>query len=1131
MIRIFEAPSARDRLDAAASFVRKLAPGTEALLVGATREAVDDFVRELSLELGATFGLHRFSFLQIAALFASEEVARRNLAPATALGMEAVCARATFEAFERGAIPRLAAVSSFPGFPRSLAATLQELRFAELEPQSLRGENANEVATLLECFEDELSSAGIADRATLFRLAAVRLEREDRPFAGAPVLLLDVAAFGALEGRFLHALLRGARGVFATVPSGDEDAREVLSATLPLALEPTSEPPPSALARLQRFLFAVEAPPEEADDETVRFLSAPGEGRECVEIARAILEEAMRGVRFDKMAVFLRAPEVYSSHLETTFRRAGIPVYFARGTKRPDPSGRAFLALLACKAEGLSAKRFAEYLSFGQVPRLDDGGAPPEAREIWIAPEDEALGPAGAIALQLSLFPEEQAGGPVAHRDSRSRIPKHIEPDPPGRMSLRTTGPPGPLGVREPSLPPDSDEMPQIEGSLRAPWKWEEYLVEAAVIGGKDRWRRRLGGLEAEIRLKIQTLENEEPGSAKLPALKRDLANVGHLERFALPVIEILDGFPRFARWGEWLTALAALASRVLRDPERVIASLAEMRPMNEVGPVGIDEVRVVLGRRLSTLEEDLPAHRYGRVFVATPDQARGRSFRTVFVPGLAERIFPQRPREDPLFLDAARERVSKALRTQKDRGRAERLLLRLAVGASEERVVLSYPRVDVVEARPRVPSFYGLDVARATRGVLPDYEELEREAAARVNARLAWPSPADPDRAIDPVEHDLAVLGPLLHGASAPEVKGRARYLLEINETLGRSLRSRWVRWRSPKWSPEDGIVRVTESIRQALEQHRPHARAYSVTSLEKFAACPYRFLLSAVHRLEPREDAVALIQMDPLTRGRLIHEIQARTLRALREMSGLPVTGGNLEQATELLDDTVRAVAEEYREDLAPAIARVWEDEVEAVRGDLRVWLKRMSEEGGEWIPRNFEFTFGLPHDSSYDAESVPDPVTLPGGWKIRGAVDLIEARANGETLRVTDHKTGVNRTNAGWIVGGGETLQPVLYSLAVEAATGREVEKARLFFCTTRGGFTERAVEMNEWSRMYGRRVLEIIDRAVERGTLPPSPKRGACSLCDFRIVCGPHEEMRARSKMHALVADLEALRDLP
>jgi len=63
------------------------------------------------------------------------------------------------------------------------------------------------------------------------------------------------------------------------------------------------------------------------------------------------------------MAVILRAPQTYLGVIEHALDRAGIPAWFHRGTRRPDPAGR---ALLACADEDLSARRFAEYISLGQ---------------------------------------------------------------------------------------------------------------------------------------------------------------------------------------------------------------------------------------------------------------------------------------------------------------------------------------------------------------------------------------------------------------------------------------------------------------------------------------------------------------------------------------------------------------------------------------------------------------------------------------------------------------------------------------------------------------------------------------------------------------------------------------------
>src|SRR5690606_30601306 len=458
-----------------------------------------------------------------------------------------------------------------------------------------------------------------------------------------------------------------------------------------------------------------------------------------------------------------------------------IPAYSARGTRRPDPAGRAFLALLDCAVERLSARRFAEYLSFSQVPDDRDGAASSASK--WVPPVDEALvsGPAQLSPFETARSSTEDAPATPAENASISR------------QSESWT------------------ESGARSGSLRTPWKWEEYLVDAAVIRGYECWERRIRGYRQELALQIEQLLREDPDSPRLPGLERDRLHLGHLERFALPVVSILANWPREAIWGEWRESLSALAPRVLRKPDRVLAMLAELEPMSEVGPVTLAEVRDVLWNRLSVLETEPPPRRHGQVFVATPEQARGREFDLVFVPGLAERMFPRPPHEDPLLLDHVRAGLSDDLLRQDDRARHERLQLALAVGSASGRIVLSYPRIELSMARPRVPSFYCLEVARATRGQIPDLDLLERGAAERADARLAWPAPARPEFAIDDVEHDLSVLGSLLEASGEPDPDrvGHARYLFSLNPHLARSLRARYSRWRKRKWMPADGIVR----------------------------------------------------------------------------------------------------------------------------------------------------------------------------------------------------------------------------------------------------------------------------------------------------------------------------------
>ena len=67
---------------------------------------------------------------------------------------------------------------------------------------------------------------------------------------------------------------------------------------------------------------------------------------------------------------------------------------------------------------------------------------------------------------------------------------------------------------------------------------------------------------------------------------------------------------------------------------------------------------------------------------------------------------------------------------------------------------------------------------------------------------------------------------------------------------------------------------------------------------------------------------------------------------------------------EAATVLDEILDRVAKDYEETLAPAIERVWKDEIDDLRRDLSIWVQRMAEER-EWIPEYFEFSFGLNDD----------------------------------------------------------------------------------------------------------------------------------------------------------------------
>jgi CRISPR/Cas system-associated exonuclease Cas4 (RecB family) len=1087
-LRIYVSSLAADRLAAARDLLLSRAPNTQAVLVGPTRGAADDLARDVASRLPATIGLHRFSLTQLAARNAIVALASAGQTPSTWLGAEAVAARAAFTATRERALSYFAPVASTPGFPRALARTLQELRLAGVDARRLlhASRGGADLANLLERVEESFARAASVDRATLFRTATDVVRSSPR----APlVLLIDLPMDRRAEAAFIEALIARADTAVATMPASDRDGIARLEAMGGIvdAIDPAKRES-GDLACLRRHLFSREVPPERALDGSLEFFSAPGEGREAVEIARRILREARAGVRFDEMAILVRSPQHYVGLIEHALRRAKVPAWFGRGTRRPLTAGRAFLALLACASEDLSASRFAEYLSFAQVPVEGErpGGT-------WTASHDEAFG-----RIQ-----------PAAERDEG-------EPD----SSSESAGAKSDV----------SDSV--LAGTLRAPWRWEALLVDAAVIGrDATRWARRLEGKHAELERQIREAKRNDGGDeARVAGLRQVQQQLAYLKAFALPIVAEMAGWPSSATWGEWLDSFEALAPRVLKSPAHVLRVLADLGPMGEIGPVDLDEVRRVLAERLLTMESEPPAHRYGRVFVGTPEQARGRRFRVVFVPGVAERMFPQKPREDPMMLDGVREVVDPALPTQDRRLASERLLLQLAASAASDRLYVSYPRIELSESRARVPSFYALDVMRAATGRVPHHDELEQRAREAGDATLAWPAPSAPEDAIDDQEHDLAVLRRLLNEISPDAVKGHAHYLLKLNECLRRSVVDRWARGQR-RWSPNDGLTRVQPYTRDALAAQRLNRRSYSASALQLFSACPYQFVLSAVYRLRPFEPPEPLQRMDPLTRGSLFHEIQARFFRTLQSRSMLPVTRDTSDAARVLLDEVIEQVGAAAHDELVPAVERVWQDELAGIRRDLHAWLEYLAGDGDEWLPLYFELGFGeVPGER--DEHSIRADVVLDGRFRLRGAIDLIEEHRQTKTLRITDHKTGRKPERIEKVlIGGGAVLQPVLYSMAVEAALEREVSHGRLFYCTSTGSFFSHPILLDERSRAAGVEVLEVIDRAIESGFLVAAPTEEACGRCDFRPVCGSDVFRRVGRKPQESLADLAALRSRP
>ena len=219
MIRVITSTSAASRLDAVREFLATRHPAAEVVIVGASRGAADDLARSIARRSGATFGLNRFSLTELAARAAAARVEGARRSRGTHAGAEAIAARVAFDALADGELAYFAPVATLPGFPKALARTLYELRLANAHQWDAgpAPSPVGDLASLLRRFEQQLASAAVDDRASLFQIAADACASDEVRWARLPILLVDVP----LDSRAEPSCSSNRRSSDARSPTGD----------------------------------------------------------------------------------------------------------------------------------------------------------------------------------------------------------------------------------------------------------------------------------------------------------------------------------------------------------------------------------------------------------------------------------------------------------------------------------------------------------------------------------------------------------------------------------------------------------------------------------------------------------------------------------------------------------------------------------------------------------------------------------------------------------------------------------------------------------------------------------------------------------------------------------------------
>jgi ATP-dependent helicase/nuclease subunit B len=650
-----------------------------------------------------------------------------------------------------------------------------------------------------------------------------------------------------------------------------------------------------------------------------------------------------------------------------------------------------------------------------------------------------------------------------------------------------------------------------------SPAEWDRLSRHAGIVGGLRDWRARLDRLGARLQGPAPPpgsdegdppVEGDEESRADE---RRDLQALAGLRRVFGRLAGGLGRLPPDGTPAELVGRLSRSLRGLLRpsaDLDRLAGALAGLADLGALRPrLAREDLWTLVESTLAAPVPDAAEDREGRVYVGDLAGSVGLDFPLTVVPGLAEGSFPAAARQDPILLDRERRGLSGLPRSTDGRD-LDRLRFRLVTGAGS-RLLLTYPRSDT-GGRPRVPSFFLLELAEAMTGDRHDFGSL---AGLPWHRRIGLALASDAARAA-PVDEREWLVTRALGARSAPagllrELPGAARGHAAIR-----------ARERDHRLTGHDGLLPSGVD---------PTVEPLAATWLEAYVGCPFSFFLGRALGIQPVEEPERTLTLGPADRGQLIHAVLELTYQRLLEAGLLPLRPAQEEEAQAVLDaafDERCAEAERRGQTGLPAL---WEGERARLRTDLHAFLTAAAQDEKEagWTPALLEAAFGL---DVVEGSAPPVEYRLPDGTvlRLRGKIDRIDVSLDGSRARVLDYKTGRLRGSAkADRLGKGRSLQLPIYRLAAEAilagrggpGSAAVIEEAEYRYLFGRDAGKGVAFTRDGWERRREDfdRALSLVVEGIRAGRFFSLP--AACSPrrpCTFDLACGAERRRWADAK---------------
>ncbi len=332
--------------------------------------------------------------------------------------------------------------------------------------------------------------------------------------------------------------------------------------------------------------------------------------------------------------------------------------------------------------------------------------------------------------------------------------------------------------------------------------------------------------------------------------------------------------------------------------------------------------------------------------------------------------------------------------------------------------------------------------------------------------------------------------------------------------------------------FSTANGAGKLSEDAGKKLKKFVE--REFSVSQLEVYANCPYKFFLERVLKIEEVKEPTEEIEAVEL--GNLMHEIFYDYYTFIRE-NKIDTSSESLSGLHKILTGIAEKKYERF--DFDSPLSFYEKEKIFGVNGKkedsilYRFLLEEQNKRNG-FVPSFFEVGFGSVNRKNTDKILSTNKAVTIDEIKLRGKIDRIDLNPGKLTFRILDYKLSEKGKPAKKDLLGGYSLQLPVYLIAagniLSEHFGKEFSPAGMIIFSLKyqadyfgympavkirnadeSKLIDEHLKLKDIAKEKIKEYIKNISEGKFNLTLREDPEKNACKYCNFKTICRIQEAL--------------------